>query len=226
MGLNSNPKIIQPSNDNNIFLQDLNTYQNAAHKLFSRSIFNNNKITVNVSGITRDLQNQFPELASVSITLPLINHQPLIYIIPSQPAMILNANNGSYVLNNRGVAIIKTDQVANLAKLNLPTVIDESDLAFTLGNGALPANDIDFITTVYNQLSAKKLRLESLTLPAVASQLDVRMKGQSYYIKMNMQADAKEQVGAYLAAHDRLDRQHRSPQVYFDVRVEGRVYYK
>ncbi len=226
IGLNSNPKIIQPANNDNIFLQNINTYQNAAHKLFNRSIFNSNKITVNVSGITQDMQNQFPELDSVSITLPLIGHQPIIYIIPSQPALILNANNGSFVLNNRGVAIIKTYQAANITKLNLPTVIDNSDLSVNLGRGALPANDINFITTVYGQLRAQKRIVDSLTLPAVASELDVRIKGQPYFIKMNMQSDAKEQVGAFLATSAHLDKLRQSPQSYFDVRVEGRVYYR
>ncbi len=224
--LDSNAKVIQSGDTNNVFLQNINTYQQAAHKLFNDSILNSNKITVNISGITRTLQDQFPELANVSITLPLIGHEPLVYITPSQPALVLNNTSGSYVLNDKGVAIIQSYQVPDLAQLNLPTLNDQSGLDVSAGQPALPASELKFITSVYAQFLAQKQRIQTLTLPALASELDVRLKGQSFIIKMHMQGDAAEQVGSFEATFVKLRAAQQLPRSYFDVRIAGRVYYK
>lgn len=223
--LNSNPKIIQPADSGSIFLQDINTYKNAAHKLFNQSFLNKNKITVNVSGVTAQLQNQFPELENVSITLPLIGHSPIVYINPSSPAIVLNAQNGSYVLNDKGIAIIPAYRVKNLSDLNLPTIDDKSNISVILGQGTLSTQDISFIKKVFNQLNAQKVTVGSIVLPSSAEELDIKVKGKPYFIKMNMLGDAREEVGAYLAANANLQKQNKQIS-YYDVRVEGRVYYK
>lgn len=224
--LNSNPKIIQPSNSNSIFLQDINTYKNAAHKLFDQSFLNKNKVTVNISGVTRELQSQFPELENVSITLPLIGHTPIIYINPSSPSMILRAQNGSYILNDKGIAIIPAYQVKNLSNLNLPKVEDKSNISVSLGKGVLSAQEVNFIDTVFNQLKSQKIEISGAILPSSAEELDIKVKDQPYVIKMSMQGDAREEVGAYLASRAHLQKQNKRVNSYYDVRVEGRVYYK
>ncbi len=226
LSLSSSPKIIQPSSSENIFLQDINTYEKAAHKLFDQSFLNKNKITVNVSGVTRELQNQFPELESVSITLPLIGHNPIIYINPSMPAVILKSQSGSFVVNDKGIAIIEAYQVKNLGTLKLPTVEDKANISVSLGKGALSTVDINFIKAMYSQFKSKNTEVESFILPGGAEELNVKLKGEPYLIKMNMLGDGREQVGSYLASKEHLAKQNKKPSKYFDVRVEGRVFYK
>ena len=222
----SNPKVVQPSDDKAALLRDKGTYEQAVRKHLKSSIFNSNKITVNISGITRDMQAEFPELADITITLPFVGRRPVVYVEPSPPTVLLSSKNGLFVLDNRGRAIISATQLKNLSSFNLPTVSDQSGLSVSLGKGVLPANDVAFITTVIEQLKAKNITVESITLPTQADQLDVRIAGKPYVIKMNLQNDARQQIGRFIVAKAKLEAESQEPKEYFDVRVEERVYYK
>ncbi len=224
--LNTDAKIIQIQPTQNIFLQSANTYQAEARKLFAHSIFNRNKITVDINGITANLKRTFPELSDVSITMPLIGYRPLVYITPSRPSAIISSVNGAFVLNDRGFAILKTDDTSKLKQLNLPQVQDQSDIQVILGQQTLPEATIKFITDVTKQLGVAKQTVEAIILPTLSNQINVKIAKQPYVIKMNTANDSREQVGAYLVTWVNLKAKHQLPTSYFDVRIEGRVYYK
>jgi hypothetical protein len=66
-----------------------------------------------------------------------------------------------------------------------------------------------------------------MTLPPATSELDVRVAGQPYFIKFNLQSgDARQQAGTFLATQSHLQSQNIVPSTYIDVRVDGRSYYK
>ena len=226
--LNAQPKVVSLTpGTNGYFLQPTDVYQKAAAKAFGASIFNNNKVTVNSVGIQKDLQRQFPELADVSVTIPLMSHRPIVYIAPTTPSLILRGSTGSFVLDNNGQALLTTSQVANADKLGLPTVVDQGNLQIKAGDNALAGTEVSFIQTVIAELSAKHVDVESLTLPTAAYQLDVKPRGAGYYVKFNMhEATARQQTGTYLAVQSRLASQSITPATYIDVRLDGRAYYK
>ncbi len=224
--LDPNPIVIQPSGREALFLRDKNTYQAAAHKLFNNSVLNYNKITVASDAIASELKKQFPELAKVSITIPLASHRPVISLGPTLPALVLSVDTGTFVIDETGKAVSRTEKINTSLIKNLPTVTDRSNLLVEEGMGVLTASNARFITEVSYQLKAKNLTVKSLTLPAKADQLDVRLVGKPYVINMNMQNDPRQQVGAYLAAKKRLEARGQTPRLYFDVRVEERVYYR
>lgn len=226
LGLSSDPKIIQPADSSSVLLRPKVTYQTAAQKLFRESILSRSKITIDTGGITRKLKEQFPELANVTIALPLVGHRPLVYIEPSPPAISLIAGNGTFVINELGKAIINTDQTPLHTVKPLPVVLDQSGLTLKAGQAALPADYVNFITSVIAQLQAKKLEIKSMTLPARTNQLDVQLNGQPYTVKMNLKDDSRQQIGAFLAAKQMLEQTNQVPGSYFDVRVPERVYYK
>jgi hypothetical protein len=226
--LSSSPRVIPLTEGSGTsFLQPTATYQQAAGKLFASSIFNANKVTINTAGITADLQHQFPELSAVSVTLPLIGHRPIIYIAPTTPSLILKSHSGTYVLDNNGKALLSADKVADLANLKLPTVTDDSDLVVKTDAVALPSSSVAFIRTVADQLAAKQVPIDSLTLAATAYELDVHPSGVGYFVKFNLHDDqALQQVGTFLAVKQRLDAQGITASSYIDVRIDGRAYYK
>jgi len=117
-------------------------------------------------------------------------------------------------------------QATGLAKLALQVVEDQSGLTITLGRAALPRANVAFITEVLGQLTAKKIKVSTLTLPVGASELDVRVEGASYITKYNLHGDARAEVGAFLATKQYLEAQHKTPTSYIDVRVDNKVYYK
>jgi hypothetical protein len=204
-------------------------YQAAADKLLAGSIWNRNKITVDTAKISRDLLAEFPELANVSVTIPFLQQNPIIYIEPAQPAIIIRSSaSGAFVLNENGKALLEnTGNPIEAGQPTLPVVTDMSGLHLALGNQVLPASSVSFIQIVAAQLATKQYNITSMTLPPAASELDVYIEGKPYYIKFNLEDnDPLQQVGTFLATIAQLQSQNVTPTKYVDVRVDGRAYYQ
>lgn len=211
------------------FLHDAATYQSAAGNILGNSIWNGNKLTINTQNISQELQKRFPELATVSITLPLIAHRPIVYIQPARPVLILTTANGSYVIGENGVALLAATQLPSTNKLDLPMVTDQTGLVIKIGQLALTRDNVAFIQMVLAQLKASNISVASLSLPPAASELDVHVQGQPYSVKFNMHAsldDAKQQAGTFIAVQHKLSSANITPGQYIDVRVDGRAYYQ
>ncbi len=226
LSINTQAKVIQLGQNQGVYLQSNQTYQDAATQIINKSLLNHNKVTINASSISQQMKDQFPELADVSVTVPLINRRPIIYLTASQPAIILQTNDESTLIDYRGVAILPAFQVKNQSQLKLPTIKDLSNPSIELGKPVLTTESIKFITDVNKQFQAEGLKAQQLTLPASPNELDVKLAGQKYFIKMDTTGDSREQVGAYLAVKRKLASLQDSPSQYIDVRVPGRVFYK
>ena len=208
-------------------LQDRQVYADAADKILASSILNRNKITVNTGSLADRLAQQFPEIADIHVGLPLLTHRVTITITNGQPVLILATAHGSYALDAGGTALLTGSQLAGLSSLHLPLVSDESSVDVRLRQQAVTSDNVNFILTVIAQLRAHKLQVESVSLPAGVSELDVRLTGQPYIIKFNLASNSsRQQVGTLLAVFDRLRDQQVTPGQYIDVRVDGRAYYK
>ncbi len=223
------PKIVALSTTTSqVFLGDTAMYQRAAAALFHH-VANRNKLTIDTNEISAAMLRQFPELNAVSIALPVLGHQPTVYIQPSEPSMVLNLPNGSsFVLDTDGKALLAaTSKSAQLAKLHVPIVTDQNDLQAALGQTLLPSTTVRFIQTVGEQLSAQNIHFSSFVLPRAASELDVYVAGKSYYGKFNTQDNsALQQAGTFIATYKHLQAGGISPRQYIDVRIDGRAYYR
>lgn len=226
--LSSSAKVIPlTTSSNDYFLQPTQVYTKAADALLQQNWLNDNKITVDTDTVKLKLQQQFPELASVSITLPLMSHRPIVYIAPTTPSVILQSGKVAYILDSNGKALVPTSRVADLTKLQLPVVVDQTDSPLKANAVALPATSVNFIQTVLAELQAKGIPAQTITLPQAAYELDVTPRGVGYYGKFNLHdyASAQQQVGTFLAVKQRLASQGVTPS-YIDVRLAGRAYYK
>jgi hypothetical protein len=126
-------------------------------------------------------------------------------------------------MDKRG-RIISVDP--NAAPSGLISVIDQSGLSVGLGNQALPAGDVTFLSRLNHQLTGNGYEVVSFTLPAVGRQVDVRLKDKPYYIKFSSAHDVLQQAGAYDAVQKQLEAGKVTPSEYIDVRIGDRVYYK
>ena len=210
-------------------VHDSATYAAAVKTELSKSFWNHNKLTIKTQDIKADLSKQFPELESVNVVVPFFGTKPVVYIEPAQPEIVLTASNGTYILNSTGKVLIMQANLPASVKLdNVPVVTDQSDLRAALNKQALTHTNIIFIKTVIAQLRAKSIPYASLVLPAGASELDVHLGGQPYFVKFNLQSPktAREQTGTFLAAQQELTNQHIIPGKYIDVRLEGRAFYQ
>lgn len=226
LSLSTNAKVLPVGQQSKgSFLRDQATYEAAADQFLAGSIWNRNKVTIDTGRFRQQMKSTFPELADVSLALPLLAHRPVVYLEPAQPAMVLSAANGSFVLDTNGRALLSSADLASTK--GLPQVTDQSGLQIERNHQVLAADDVRFIQTVSRQLAAKRVGVAAMTLPPSSSELDVRITGQPYQVKFNLRDDdPRRQVGTYLATIATLQRQKVTPAKYVDVRVDGRAYYQ
>lgn len=226
--LSSDPIIMPADPEQTYFLHSKATYQQAAAKLLSGSLLNGNKLTVNTTEVSNSLKLQFPELASVSVKLPLVGHRPLLYLVPTKPAVVLSARFGKpYVVDEKGRALTSASHLEGVDIGNLPRVKDDSGRLVRVGQQVISGDTVAFIEAVIYQVRAKHLEVSTFVLPMGKSELDMYLDGQSYFVKFNLADSTPEgQVGTFLAARQKLAGQGLTPAHYMDVRVAGRAYYQ
>lgn len=223
LSLSTSPKVIvlDQSAVTATYLQPTDVYAKAAQRLLSSSITNRTKLTADVNGTARALEHEFPELQTVSLTLPLIGNRPIVYVQAARPSVVLQSSQGNYAVNASGVVLARLKSLPAA----VPIVVDQSAAAPHAGQQYLPGTTVSFIRTVAYQLSAAKLPVAVYVLPVSSPyELDVRLEGKPYVIKCNLAADALTQSGAAIATIQQLGA--TTPGSYLDVRVPGRVYYK
>ena len=209
------------------FLHSSSEYRQTADRLLGASVWNRNKITVDTGTLRRQMLKTYPELSDVSVTLPLLSRRPVVYIQTAKTALILSADNGSFVIDTSGKALLNADNLDAGARAKLPVVRDQSGIRVSINRQALSSAEVAFISTVKQQLSARHASVSSMVLPAAASELDIHISGEPYTIKFNLQSgDARQQAGTFLATRAYLQRSHETPAQYVDVRVDGRAYYR
>lgn len=225
----SNTVRVVPLTDgaNRSLLRPTKIYQEEIAQELSHSIWNDNKITFDSGSLSRYLLTQFPELSSVSVTVPLLAHRPVVYIEPAQPVLILIAGNGSFVVDSSGRTLSTAINPAALDEPTLPVVDDQNRFDVPINGQALSADNVSFIQTVVGQLAAKQFTVSTMSLAAGASELDVHLNGQPYFVKFNLESsNPRGEAGTFLATISQLHRQNITPTQYVDVRVDGRAYYK
>jgi hypothetical protein len=231
MQLSGKPAIVSlvPASDTP-FLRETDIYARAAGALIDGSALNRNKLTVNTTAIADGMLRQFPELQSVTVSLPLLGHTPTFYLKPADPALVLASGDDSFVIDLQGRALSRAASTSQLERLNIPTVTDQSDVAVGLGRQTLPRRTAAFVAGVSRQLRASDVSVKAMIMPAGASELHVYVNEAPYYIKYNIQDEAGEaaevQTGTYLAVRKYLSDKARQPAQYIDVRLQGRAYYK
>jgi hypothetical protein len=229
--LSTTPHVVSLASSSDVpFLQETKVYQVEASKMFSETASNRNKLTVNATDIGKRLQQKFPELQSASVSLPLLGNTPTVYIKPAEPAMVLAATNGTYVVGDNGRTLTEVTAGTNLDRLHIPSVTDQSGLSVKVGEQVLPRSAAAFISTVATQLASQKITVQSMTLPAAAGELDVYVTGKPYFVKFNVEKatedNALQQVGTLIAVLKKLEKDGKAPGQYVDVRLAGRAYYK
>lgn len=207
-------------------LRSKEAYQDGAQAILDNSLLSRTKFTIDTKGFEQEFKGQFPEVADVAITLPIMGRRPIVNISTAQPTLLLATQGQTYVLDRRGMVLMKAENLSASVRETLPTVQDQSAASVEVGKVALPGEDVTFITEVIEQLQAKGLAVESVTLPTRAHQVDVRIVGVPYTVKFSVDIPAREAVGSFLATKARLERDKITPAEYIDARVEGRTYYR
>lgn len=222
--LTSNPYIVIANNEGSLARPE-SVYQDYARSVLKSSFFSRSKLTVDTDGAAKKIQDHFPELDSVSITVPVIARRPIVQLQASAPPFALSSKNGVYYLREDGTASVEVSAIKDLAAPP-QIVIDQSSLPLAAGKVALPKATVASITEIIRQMKAKQIAIDQLTLPAVPDELQMRIKGLPYYVRFSTSSDPAVQAGAFLAVKQKLEGDHITPKEYVDVRVEERAYYR
>lgn len=225
--LTANPKISILTPENNLaVVQDTQTYEQAAERLMRRSLLSRSKFTIRTDELAAALQQEFPELGDVVVTVPLISRRAVIEVQPATPVLLLRGSNGTFVIDKLGRPVLEAARLSSSVRDKLPVVSDESDTELLLGRQQLTLELTAFIQDTHAQFTGLGIITEAYTLPSLANELHVRLPGKGYYVKFNTEAEARQQVGTYMAVKGRLESEGITPSEYIDVRVEERAYYK
>jgi len=225
--ISNNPQVITvyPDNQPTLPINNLSEFESSSKSLFS-GIWNMNKITVNTVDIENKLKTSYPNLESISISIPLLSSRPKIYIEPALPSFVLKStDNKYYSLDVNGRAIAEASSSSALGN-NYAIIDDNSGVSVKLNQQVLPSSYITFMETVLAQLKAKGIYISLFTLPPQTQELDANVVGEPYFIKFNLQEnDPRQQAGTFIATQKLLKSQNITPTRYIDVRVDGRAYY-
>lgn len=186
---------------------------------------NRNKITLDERSVIAALQKQFPEISSAHVELPLFSQTPKLHLDIAGPSFFLSSNSLLYVVDSDGVAVAKTGDLPGIK--NLAVVNDQSGFQAAAGQQVLSASNVNFINALLAQLKKAEVPLQSLSLPALAQELDLRTTDQPYFTKFYLGGgDVLVQSGQYLAARHQFSISGNQPGEYLDVRVPGKIFYK
>lgn len=227
LSVDRNPKIIvvnEQDQATSSLLRPTQTYQSAAQKILKDSPLNYSKLTMSTAGVAKALQAQFPEITEATVSLPLINRRPVMYLQITSPVFLLNKGNDIYALDEQGRVIMKGD--ATLPASGLPHIVDQTSQEANISKPYLPVSQIKFLQQVQAQLEAKGIHDASFMLPALANEVYVKLKDKPYYVKLTFSSDARQQIGSFLAVKQKLEADKITPAEYIDARVEDRAYYK
>lgn len=214
-----NPKLVV----NSEAYHSLSTYRQAVVKSL-QSPKNRTKLSFDDKTIIKSLKHQFPEIAEASIELPLFSQTPTVRLGIAEPSFFLNSGGVDFIIDSEGLAVAKS---ADLSRVRgLPVVIDQTGYDTKVGHQILSANEVNFINSLIAQAKRAKVSVSSLTLPALAQELDLRTTDRGYYVKFYLGGDVLVQAGQFIAARHQFDQSASQPSQYLDVRVPGKIYYK
>lgn len=225
--LSTDPKIVfLKSNSQTSFIRPEQEYQNAAQQILQSTILNRNKATLDTQSLINKLQEKFPEIDSISVSLHFLRRRPVINLHPTSLGLLIETPQQVLLVNKGGKALMEASGKSEISNLNLPRVKDQSGLEVKATQKVLNAANVGFINEVVGQLESQNLKIDSLVLPPLPEELHVRLSGKPYYIKFDLKSDAKVAVGTLLAALSKLEADRAVPGEYIDVRVEGKAFYR
>lgn len=220
------PNIVVLSQQGTVY-QDSSAYQKAINEAWGGQLGNQFKMSVDAVALQNKIAEAVPDAANVQVQLPLLGRKPTVVITPGTPVLELVTIDGNYFVDKNGKVLANVAQVKQNQLKNVPTVLDESGVKAEPGKTILTIEQAEYIHALSRQLAADGLEVQSMTLPAnAANEVDVRLKGQNYYIKFATTGEARQGVGAYLAVKNKFESEGVKPSEYVDVRIDEKVFYK
>lgn len=209
------------------YLRDRDEYQASINDKLKSSPFYRFRPTLNSEKLSSQIESQFPELQEVVISVPMFSHRPVVEFVVATPAALITSNNSVYVIDGDGRVLFNQKDAYDSSKIkNLPLVNDVSKTTITIGKPALSSTQVEYVRQVYLQAAARGEKVSSIELQPGGTEIWVRFNDAAYFVKFNLNADARQSVGTYFAVSEKLKGEGATPKEYIDVRVPERAFVK
>lgn len=206
--------------------RDINIYQAGLNDIWSRSLLNRTKATIQTHALEAEIKQRFPEVARVSIELPLLGQLPNVIIVPDQPVLIILTQKGGFYLSESGKTLARSDEVTGNALGGLPTIRDDSGLIPEPGKSGLPRHTIQTVTELLRLAASTGLDVESMVLPVAPNEVNMNIRGTTYLVKFSLDHDPRQGIGALIALRDKFKSENITPNTYVDLRIPDKAFYK
>jgi hypothetical protein len=217
--LSSSPKV----SVTDFSYRPLSQYQAQVKAAFA-GVKNRNKVTFDTQSVTKKIETDFPEVQAVQIELPFFSQEPRARLVVSPPAFKLTGVSQVYIIDSQGIAVAKASSLPKIS--DLVAVNDQSGFGLSIGKQALSSQSVGFIQALIRQCQRSKVKIASLTLPALPQEIDLRTADQPYFVKFYLGGDVDIETGQFLAARQKFAQSSITPAEYLDVRVAGKIFYK
>ncbi|MDO8335230.1 MAG: hypothetical protein Q7T74_00385 [Candidatus Saccharibacteria bacterium] len=194
-------------------------YRLGINQILSGSLLNRSKLTFDSTKLEQEILDLYPEIAGVTVAVPLVGHTPVIGIRFADPTIKFVSGAQQMVLDNTG-------KVLPLVATNaaLPVVSDESGIVYESGDRALSSDEVSALISVHSEILANDKKVASMRIGVAPKEFALQLEGESYYIKFKLDHTAREQVGALWTVLERLVAEGKKPATYIDVRLAERVF--
>ena len=223
------PEVSISTKSSETFIGNARQVESTANKHIKSSIFNRSKLFFNANDLEQKLNVKYPEFESIEVVTYPLRKNPVLLINFSQPAFKVSSNDKIYIVSKSGKAIADYSTIDNQAKineLNLPLLIDLTEIDIRLGSQALTSKQADYIREIEFQTKQNDIKTSKIELAPGGGELRVYYGGADYYVKYNFFEDPRESSGAYLAINEELNKKGQTPKEYIDLRVAERAYIK
>ncbi|CAN5671735.1 hypothetical protein BH23PAT2_BH23PAT2_06640 [soil metagenome] len=186
------------------------------------NVLRQTKFFVNTESLEQSFLREFPEIADISIIIPLISRDLVVDVIPAMAVVALEVNNNLYGVDAYGRVFTQYQSFSQQA----PVVNDVNTENIKLGSRVLPTQTVQFIDNLVYLMSEQDIEIDTMTLPQIANELHIKVRGETYIGKFDIGRDVRLQAGTFVAVRNQLREQNITPKNYVDVRVQERAFYR
>jgi hypothetical protein len=197
-------------------------YQDAIQNYLDQNPISRLTFFLNESDLSNFVSSKLPEVSTVTQGSMVGIGDTSFAVTMRTPVAGWQINQKQYYVDSNGIPF---DQ--NYFQSPTVQIVDNSGISYKLGTTAIASNRfLSFVGQVVSLAKASGYTVTQASLPPdTTRELEIRLKGAGYYIKLSIDRPAGEQIEDMVSAIRYFSGHGRTP-VYIDVRVSGKAFYR
>ena len=201
--------------------QNLSKYEKSVEEYLNINPSERILSNLNKNALLESLQKDYPEVLSISDIKfnGLTSYK--IYLDFRKPVASWLVDGKEFFVDSEGVSF----NVNNFEKPSL-NIIDDSGAIVSNGKNVASSSFFSFIGKLVSAANKQGLEISKIRIPPLSlRQVEVSVKGVSYFARMSTADSAEGQIINFKKAIEYF-RTHKISPNYIDLRIEGKGYYK